>query len=228
MIPVVAALQEVHAGGEANLILPDLGSVEMLGMDGRTLLLLGLLVCAAGLAFGMMIFGRLKALEVHSSMREVSELIYETCKTYLGRQVRFIAILELFIGAIIVVYFGVLRDMSIGRVAIILLSSIVGIAGSVGVAWFGIRVNTFANSRSAFASLRGMPYPTYSIPLSAGMSIGAMLISVELALMLAILLFVRVDRQRLAALGDVRTPSLADLFVAVMGQRTAQPPGSAA
>ena len=193
MIPVVAALQEVHAGGEANLILPDLGSVEMLGMDGRTLLLLGLLVCAAGLAFGMNIFGRLKALEVHNSMREVSELIYETCKTYLGRQVRFIAILELFIGAIIVVYFGVLRDMSMGRVAIILLSSIVGIAGSVGVAWFGIRVNTFANSRSAFASLRGMPYPTYAIPLSAGMSIGAMLISVELALMLAILLFVPGD-----------------------------------
>src|SRR5687768_13866347 len=118
MIPVVAALQEVHAGGEASLILPDLGSVEMLGMDGRTLLLLGLLVCGAGLAFGMMIYSRLKALEVHRSMREVSELIYETCKTYLGRQVRFIAILELFIGAIIVIYFGVLRDMSFGRVAI--------------------------------------------------------------------------------------------------------------
>ena len=193
MIPgVVAALQApAHAGGgEANLILPDLGSVEMLDMNGRSLLLLGLVVCAVGLAFGMMIYARLKALEVHRSMREVSELIYETCKTYLGRQVRFLAILELFIGVIIVVYFGVLRDMSFGRVAVILLASIVGIAGSVGVAWFGIRVNTFANSRSAFASLRGMPYPTYAIPLSAGMSIGAMLISVELALMLAILLFV--------------------------------------
>ncbi|HEX6640460.1 MAG TPA: sodium/proton-translocating pyrophosphatase, partial [Thermoanaerobaculia bacterium] len=188
----IAALQEVtHAGGgEASLVLPDLGSVEMLGMDGRTLLLLGLVVCGIGLAFGMAIYSRLKALEVHGSMRDVSELIYETCKTYLGRQVRFIAILELFIGAIIVIYFGVLRDESIGRVLVILLSSIVGIAGSVGVAWFGIRVNTFANSRSAFASLRGMPYPTYAIPLSAGMSIGAMLISVELALMLAILLFV--------------------------------------
>ncbi|HEX6589830.1 MAG TPA: sodium-translocating pyrophosphatase [Longimicrobiales bacterium] len=195
MTPVVfAALQaEVHAGGEANLILPDLGSVEMLGMNGRSLLLLGLLVCAAGLGFGMLIYARLKALEVHRSMREVSELIYETCKTYLGRQVRFLAILELFIGAIIIVYFGVLRDMSAGRVAVILISSIIGIAGSVGVAWFGIRVNTFANSRSAFASLRGMPYPTYAIPLSAGMSIGAMLISVELALMLAILLFVPAD-----------------------------------
>jgi K(+)-stimulated pyrophosphate-energized sodium pump len=189
---VIAALQAPShaAGGEANLILPDLGSVEMLGMNGRSLLLLGLIVCAIGLAFGMMIYARLKALEVHRSMREVSELIYETCKTYLGRQVRFLAILELFIGVIIVVYFGVLRDLSFGRVAVILLASVVGIAGSVGVAWFGIRVNTFANSRSAFASLRGMPYPTYAIPLSAGMSIGAMLISVELALMLIILLFV--------------------------------------
>src|SRR5690606_10292346 len=126
----------------------------------------------------------------HASMRDVSELIYATCKTYLLRQVKFIFILELFIGAIIVFYFGYLQERSLNQVAIIVAMSLVGIAGSVGVAWFGIRVNTFANSRSAFASLRGKPFPTYAIPLQAGMSIGTMLISIELMIMLAILLFI--------------------------------------
>ena len=182
-----------HVGGEANLILPDLSTATFLGMDGRSLLMIGLLVCAGGLFFGWMIYQQLRRLPVHDSMREVSELIYETCKTYLTQQARFIALLELFIGAIIVVYFGVLRDMDAMRVGVILLSSIVGILGSIGVAWFGIRVNTFANSRSAFASLRGKPFPTYAIPLQAGMSIGTMLISVELLIMLAILLFVPGD-----------------------------------
>ena len=188
-------LQEAAApvGGEANLILPDLSSVTMLGLDGRTLLMLGLIVCAAGLAFGMWVYTRLRDLPVHKSMLEVSELIYETCKTYLGTQGKFLVILELFIGSIIVVYFGVLRDMEAIKVLAILLSSILGILGSVGVAWFGIRVNTFANSRTAFAALRGKPFPCYAIPLQAGMSIGTMLISVELALMLGILLFVPGD-----------------------------------
>ena len=193
-LPVVALLQEVASrGGEANLILPDLSTAEFFGMNGRTLLMLGLLVCLGGLAFGMISYTRLRNLPVHRAMREVSELIYETCKTYLLTQIRFLAILELFIGIIIVVYFGLLRDMDAVRVGVILLSSVVGILGSVGVAWFGIRVNTFANSRSAFASLAGKPYPTYAIPLQAGMSIGTMLISVELLIMLAILLFVPGD-----------------------------------
>ncbi|MGH8431000.1 MAG: sodium/proton-translocating pyrophosphatase, partial [Solimonas sp.] len=179
-----------HAGGEANLVLPDLGSVEFQGINGRTLLMSGLVVCVLGLAFGMVIFNQLKNLPVHRSMREISELIYETCKTYLVTQGKFILILEIFIGVIMVFYFGVLQHFEPLKVAIILLFSLIGIAGSYGVAWFGIRVNTFANSRAAFASLRGMPYPIYKIPLSAGMSIGMLLISVELFLMLCILLFI--------------------------------------
>jgi len=126
-------------------------------------------------------------------MREVSELIYETCKTYLITQGKFILILEIFIGLVIALYFGVLVGFPLNKVIIILLFSLIGIAGSYGVAWFGIRVNTFANSRAAFASLRGKPYPCYSIPLSAGMSIGMLLISVELVLMLGILLFIPGD-----------------------------------
>jgi len=192
---VLALLQEAVAshGGEANLVLPDLATAEFFGMSGRSLLMLGLLVCVGGLLFGLLSYTRLRNLPVHRSMRDVSELIYETCKTYLLTQLRFLALLELFIGIIIIVYFGVLRDMDALRVAVILMSSVVGILGSIGVAWFGIRVNTFANSRAAFASLAGRPYPTYAIPLQAGMSIGTMLISVELLIMLAILLFVPGD-----------------------------------
>src|SRR4029077_6963062 len=130
---------------------------------------------------------------VHRAMREISELIYETCKTYLVTQIKFIALLEILIGAIIVLYFGVLRESPADKVVVILVASLVGIAGSCGVAWFGIRINTFANSRTAFAALRGKPYPTYAIPLQAGMSIGMLLIVVELAIMLFILLGVPRD-----------------------------------
>jgi K(+)-stimulated pyrophosphate-energized sodium pump len=180
-----------HAGGEASLVLPDLSTVTFFGdVDGRTLLLGGLLVCALGLLFGLAIYTQLKNLPVHRSMREISELIYETCKTYLFTQGKFLVVLWLFIGAIMSFYFGVLQHFTIGRVVIILLFSVIGIAGSYGVAWFGIRVNTFANSRTAFASLRGLPFPCYAIPLKAGMSIGMLLISVELLLMLIILLFI--------------------------------------
>ncbi len=179
-----------HVGGEANLVLPDLGQVDFHGINGRTLLMAGIGVCVLGLAFGMVIFTQLKNLPVHRSMHEISELIYETCKTYLITQGKFILLLELFIGAIMVFYFGVLQDMEAFRVVVILLFSLIGIAGSYGVAWFGIRVNTFANSRTAFASLEGRPYPIYAIPLKAGMSIGMLLISVELLLMLSILLFI--------------------------------------
>ncbi len=205
-ISATAALaQSSRPGGEANLILPDLSRVQFLGLNGRTLLMIGLGVCFLGLLFGMVIFMNLKNLAVHRSMKEISELIYETCKTYLITQGKFILILWIFIGLIVTVYFGWLTEtlnpvtgaIEHGfpplKVAVILLFSLVGIAGSYGVAWFGIRVNTFANSRTAFASLGGKPYPIYAIPIKAGMSIGMMLISVELLIMLIILLFVPRD-----------------------------------
>jgi K(+)-stimulated pyrophosphate-energized sodium pump len=194
--PVAAQAPAAQAhGGEANLIIPDLTGQTVPvtfigGMSGRSLLMGGLVICALGLVFGLVMYMRLKNMGVHQSMREVSELIYETCKTYLITQGKFILILEVFIGAVIALYFGALQDMGMDRVLIILLFSLIGIAGSYGVAWFGIRVNTFANSRTAFAALRGKPYPCYAIPLSAGMSIGMLLISVELVIMLFILLFV--------------------------------------
>jgi K(+)-stimulated pyrophosphate-energized sodium pump len=192
--PSLSAQNPPPAGGEANLVLPDLGQATFLGgVNGRTLLMGGLGVCALGLLFGLLSYTQLRNMPVHKSMLEISELIYETCKTYLITQGKFLLILEAFIGAIIVLYFGVLEHFDAIKVIIILLFSIVGIAGSYGVAWFGIRVNTFANSRTAFASLQGKPYPCYAIPLKAGMSIGMLLISVELVLMLFILLFVPGD-----------------------------------
>jgi K(+)-stimulated pyrophosphate-energized sodium pump len=197
-ISTVAALAQPSteaAGGEASLKLPDLSQVSFLNgaINGHNLLLIGILFCLFGLGFGMVIYMRLKNLPVHRAMREISELIYETCKTYLLTQGKFILFLWAFIAVIIVLYFGVLQQMETMRVGIILAFSLVGIAGSYGVAWFGIRVNTFANSRTAFASLPGKPYPVYQIPLEAGMSIGMMLISVELLIMLFILLFVPGD-----------------------------------
>ncbi|WP_437735209.1 sodium-translocating pyrophosphatase [Sorangium sp. So ce1335] len=194
----LAALALLLSGGlasasESDLVLPDLGTQSFGGVDGRTLLLGGIVVCALGFVFGIVIFSQLNKLPVHRSMREISELIYETCKTYLVTQFKFILILEVLIGAVMVLYFGVLRHMEATKVVVILLSSLVGIAGSCGVAWFGMRINTFANSRAAFASLKGKPFPTYAIPLKAGMSIGAVLISTELMLMLMILLFIPGD-----------------------------------
>jgi K(+)-stimulated pyrophosphate-energized sodium pump len=192
-LTVNALLQQAApapAGGEANLVIPDLNSVTFLGVRGGSLLLGGLVVCVLGMLFGLAIYTRLKNMAVHKSMRSVSELIYETCKTYLVTQGKFILILEFFIGIVIALYFGVLQHFSVDKVIVILVFSLIGIAGSYGVAWFGIRVNTFANSRTAFAALRGKPYPCYAIPLSAGMSIGMLLISVELVMMLIILLFI--------------------------------------
>jgi K(+)-stimulated pyrophosphate-energized sodium pump len=186
-----------EAGGEASLKLPDLSSVEFLGVDGHKLLLIGIIFCVLGLLFGLAIYTRLKNLPVHRSMREISELIYETCKTYLITQGKFLLFLWIFIAIVIVLYFGVLSPVPDKPIAVtlpvILAFSLIGIAGSYGVAWFGIRVNTFANSRTAFAGLKGKPYPIYQIPLEAGMSIGMMLISVELLMMLVILLFVPRD-----------------------------------
>ncbi len=197
LLSAASASAQENPAGEASLKLPDLSQVTFLGMDGHKLLTIGILFCIFGLIFGLTIYNRLKNLPVHRAMREVSELIYETCKTYLFTQGKFLLFLWVFIAVVIVLYFGVLSpvpDKPIGvTLPIILLFSLLGMGGSYGVAWFGIRVNTFANSRTAFAGLRGKPFPIYQIPLQAGMSIGMMLISVELLMMLFILLFVPGD-----------------------------------
>ena len=189
-----SAAQLSHASSEANLVLPNLGDAALAsflgGMTGWQLLAYGLIVCIAGLAFGAIVYGQIKAMPVHRSMAEVSELIYETCKTYMVTQGKFILLLEVFIGVIIVAYFGWVQHMVASEVALILVFSLIGIAGSFGVAWFGIRINTLANSRAAFASLEGKAYPVYSIPMKSGISVGMMLISTELLMMLGILLFV--------------------------------------
>jgi len=187
---LVLACVSTAAASEADLKLPDLSTVNFFGVNGRVLLMIGLAVSLVGALFGLVTFVKLRNLPVHRSMREISELIYATCKTYLFTQGKFILLLELFIGAVMVIYFGWLRARTATEVATIVAFSLVGIAGSYGVAWFGIRINTYANSRAAFASLRGKPFPVYAIPLQAGISIGTLLISVELAIMLGILLFV--------------------------------------
>lgn len=180
-----------HGGGEANIHLPNLGDAMFFNgaVSGRVLLLLGLIVCAAGLIFGLATYLQLKRLPVHASMREISELIYETCKAYLEQQGKFLLLLWVFIGTVIFVYFKFLAGSGWGQVFIILAFSLIGMAGSYAIAWYGIRVNTFANSRTAFASLRGKPYACHDIPMRSGMSVGMMLISVELFMMLVILLF---------------------------------------
>ncbi|MBX3389137.1 MAG: sodium-translocating pyrophosphatase [Phycisphaeraceae bacterium] len=203
--PAIAADAPAHkGGGEANLILPNVGDVMFLNgaVNGHNLLMAGILVSLLGMGFGLWIYSQLKGMPVHKSMLDISELIYATCKAYMIQQGKFLLILWVFIAAIVGIYFGKLvhvgadasgvdqYGMPIPKVLIILAFSLVGIAGSYGVAWFGIRVNTFANSRAAFASLRGRAFPCYAIPLKAGMSIGMALISVELIIMLGILLFV--------------------------------------
>ena len=179
-------------GGEVNITLPDLAQGNFLGVNGHQLLLFGLIVCIAGLLFGLATYRQVSRLPVHRSMADVSELIYETCKTYLIQQGKLLLVLELFIGTVIVLYFA-LTGLSVFKILVILLFSLIGMGGSYGVAWYGIRINTLANSRTAFASLRGKAFPVYEIPLHAGMSVGMMLISVELLFMLAILLFIPGD-----------------------------------
>ena len=178
-----------HTGGEANLRLPDLGSVSFLGLPGNVLLGLGLVVCTLGLGFGIITYSQLNRMPVHTAMRDVSELIYTTCKTYLKQQGRFLLLLWAFIAAIIVVYYLFLVDFGVGRTAVVILFSLIGMGGSYAVAWYGIRVNTLANSRTAHAAMSGRPYPCHDIPLRSGMSIGMVLISVELAMMLVIMVF---------------------------------------
>ena len=191
MVLMALGFSGVARAGETDLKIPDLAGANFLGgIDGHKLLLGGLLVCLAGIGFGLWKYTAIRKLPVHQSMAEISELIYATCKTYLISQAKFLSVLWAFIAAIMVIYFGVLRHLPAFEVAIIILFSVIGILGSFSVAWFGIRINTLANSRTAFASLMGRPYPTMELPLEAGMSIGMLLISVELGLMLLILLFV--------------------------------------
>ncbi|MBI4238220.1 MAG: sodium-translocating pyrophosphatase [Deltaproteobacteria bacterium] len=178
---------------EAELNLPPLTTVyNLFGLTvaGTTLLKWGMVVCGLGMVFGVIEFNKIKRLPAHQSMLEVSDLIYQTCKTYLFQQGKLLILLELFIGACIVYYFAALQHTPLPQVATILLWSVLGILGSFGVAWFGIRINTLANSRTAFASLQGKPYPVMDIPLRSGMSIGVLLICVELLMMIFILLFV--------------------------------------
>lgn len=191
---VLTAVNQSFAS-EASLILPDLAAVSFLGgaISGKALLTVGFLVCIFGLCFGLYHFLGIKNLPVHKSMREISELIYETCKTYLITQGKFIIILEVLLAIIIVIYFGLLQHFAAIKVITIVLCSIVGILGSYAVAWFGMRINTYANSRTSFASLKGKPFALYQIPLRAGMSIGMLLISIELFIMLIILLFIPRD-----------------------------------
>jgi K(+)-stimulated pyrophosphate-energized sodium pump len=221
-----------RGGGEASLVLPDLNdpNVRFLGgLGGKDLLYSGLAVSVAGLVFGLVAYTQLKNMPVHRSMLEVSELIYETCKTYLLTQGKFLVVLWVFIGVIIAVYFGFLTEYTDpatkqtrtgfppDKIAIILLFSVIGILGSYGVAWFGIRVNTFANSRTAFASLTGKAYPCYAIPLKAGISIGMLLISVELLLMLVILMFIPGDLAGACFIGFAVGESLGAAALRVAG-----------
>jgi K(+)-stimulated pyrophosphate-energized sodium pump len=207
---------EHRPGGEVNIRLPDLRQGEFLGLDGHQILLFGLIACGLGLLFGFTTYLQVKKLPVHRSMAEISALIYETCKAYLIQQGKLLAVLMGFIGAVIVVYF-MLTGLPFTKILIILLFSVIGMAGSYSVAWYGIRINTLANSRTAFASLRGKAYPVYEIPMHSGMSVGMMLISVELLFMLAILLFIPADVAGACFLGFAIGESLGAAALRIAG-----------
>jgi len=203
-------------GGEVNIQLPDLNQGDFLGMTGHQILLSGLVVCVLGLLFGLWTYTAVKNMPVHKSMADVSALIYETCKAYLIQQGKFLLILELFIGAVMIAYFS-LTGLEPGRIAIVIIFSLVGIGGSYGVAWYGIRINTLANSRTAFASLEGKAFPVCDIPLRSGMSVGMMLISVELLFMLAILLFIPGEYAGVCFLGFAIGESLGAAALRIAG-----------
>lgn len=186
-------ISRVAHASEADLVLPDFGTATFRGIAGNHILLGGAGVAILGLLMGFLMSSRLRKLPAHQAMKDVSELIYETCKTYMITQGKFILALQALVGVIMIIYFGVLRGFAPAKVVVILLFSLLGIAGSYGVAWMGIRINNWANSRAAFASLQGKPFPTYAIPLQAGMSVGMTLISTQLLLMLSILLFIPRD-----------------------------------
>ena len=216
-VPALAALF-------AGLLVPAMAfaselDLQLPSLDGNQhqLLLLGMGVCLVGMAFGLAMFVQVKNMPAHKSMLDVSNTIYETCKAYLLKQGQLLMVLEVFIGACIVYYFGVLQHLELPKVLMILAFSVLGILGSYGVAWFGIRMNTFANSRTAFASLKGKPLPVYEIPLQAGMSIGVLLICVELLMMLAILLFVPAEQAGACFLGFAIGESLGASALRIAG-----------
>ncbi len=213
-----AAAPAHRPGGEVNLLLPDLTRPDVLfsGLTGHQLLLGGLVVCALGLLFGLASYAAVKRLPVHRAMAEVSDLIYETCKAYLLQQGRFLLLLWCFISVVVAAYF-VLTGLPLPKIGVILLFSLIGMAGSYGVAWFGIRINTLANSRTAFAALRGRAWPVHEIPLRAGMSVGMMLIAVELLFMLAILLFIPADVAGACFLGFAIGESLGAAALRIAG-----------
>jgi len=208
----------------AGMLLPTLAFASELDLQlptldagQRQLLFWGIGVCVAGMAFGMLMFQQVKAMPAHKLMLDVSNTIYETCKAYLLKQGQLLMVLEVFIAVCIVYYFGVLQHLDAVKVLTIIAFSIVGILGSYGVAWFGIRMNTYANSRAAFASLQGKPLPVYEIPLQSGMSIGVMLICVELVMMLAILLFVPAEMAGACFLGFAIGESLGASALRIAG-----------
>ncbi len=178
--------------GESDINIPDLTTVKFNGLGGVSgvnLMYVGLVICVIAAVFGLFQYKQTKALPVHESMAKVSNIIWETCKTYLFTQGKFLAILWLLIAACMVYYFKVLQGNTMGNVVVILLASILGILGSYGVAWFGIRINTVSNSRTAFSALKGNPLATLGIPLRSGMSVGLLLVAVELFFMICILMF---------------------------------------
>ncbi|MEA2713118.1 MAG: K(+)-stimulated pyrophosphate-energized sodium pump [Gemmatimonadales bacterium] len=222
VLPALAAQEAAQGtgahrpGGEVNLRLPDLNQGDFLGFTGHQILLSGLVVCVLGLLFGLLSYSHVKNLPVHRSMAEISELIYETCKAYMVQQGKLLLVLFGFIGTVIVVYF-LLTGLELPKILVILLFSIIGMGGSYGVAWFGIRINTLANSRTAFAALRGKSWPVSEIPLRSGMSVGMMLISVELLFMLAILLFIPADVAGACFLGFAIGESLGAAALRIAG-----------
>ena len=170
--------------GEANLVVPKFEG------DNFNLLIAGIVVSVLGLVWGLIAYGQIKSIKAHKSMIEIGNTIFETCKTYLVQQGKFLILLEILIAVCIAFYFGFLQQMTVNNVLVILAASVIGILGSYGVAWFGIRMNTLANARTSFTALQNKPLDILNIPLKAGMSIGVLLVSVELIVMLAILLFV--------------------------------------
>ena len=187
----VLASPALLQAGEADIKIPDLNKVSFLGgsLTGSEVLWIGLIVCLLGIAYGWWQYVRTRDLPVHQSMSDVSQIIWETCKTYLQQQGKFLALLWILIAGSIIYYFGVLEHKSAGDVLVVLAASVLGILGSYGVAWFGIRINTVANSRTAFSALKGNALATLLIPLQSGMSVGLLLVAIELFFMICILAF---------------------------------------
>ena len=194
LIALLTLIMPVYTfASEADLLIPDLTKFEVYGMDGWNILFYGIGIILLGMFFGLWQFMNVKKLAAHKSMLDVSNTIYETCKTYLFEQGKFLIILFLIIGSAITYYYIGLTGLELPKVLLILFWSVIGMAGSYSVAWFGIRINTLANSRTAFASLKGRPLDVVHLPLQSGMSIGLLLVCVELIMMLIILLFVPGD-----------------------------------